>query len=371
MMNVLIPVLRRFFLLMAFLFLVDCIAAPHEAVAAPVTVIREYTYRAGDADSKLTCRSIALEQVKRLLLEELGTYLVSNTQIVNASLNKDEIVTYTAGAVVTVIIEERWNGEDYFIKAKISADADEVAKSVAAMRDDHERKTELEQLRTQASESLKEIERLRKELALAKSSGKPDTATEVVSLREEYGRAVSLLTAKDYVEKGIRLRKTGALEEAIDAFGKAVESDPYWFRPYVTRAAAFMLVNQPEKARLDLEQALRLNPRDMNTVCIHGMLLLQLGEKGQALTAFKRVAAALPHDATILTNIGGLLVKNSMHSEALPFLTHSINRHPRDNGRAYFLRAQAYSYLGDKQRAMRDLKSAALHGNKKARELLK
>ena len=42
---------------------------------------RDYTYQASEADSKLSCRAIALEQVKRLLLEELGTYLESRTEV--------------------------------------------------------------------------------------------------------------------------------------------------------------------------------------------------------------------------------------------------------------------------------------------------
>lgn len=39
------------------------------------TFIREYAYDAGEMDSNISCRAIALEQVKRLLLEELGTYV--------------------------------------------------------------------------------------------------------------------------------------------------------------------------------------------------------------------------------------------------------------------------------------------------------
>ena len=35
------------------------------------TWVREYTYNASEADSKLTSRAISLEQVKRLLLQEI------------------------------------------------------------------------------------------------------------------------------------------------------------------------------------------------------------------------------------------------------------------------------------------------------------
>ncbi len=34
---------------------------------------REYTYQASEVDSKLSSRTISLAEVKRLLLEELGT----------------------------------------------------------------------------------------------------------------------------------------------------------------------------------------------------------------------------------------------------------------------------------------------------------
>ena len=89
--------------------------------AKPESFVKEYTYEAGESDSKLTCRTIALEQVKRLLLEELGTYLISNTEVLNSQLTKDQIVTYTSGVVMTVIINEKWDGQKYALKAKITA----------------------------------------------------------------------------------------------------------------------------------------------------------------------------------------------------------------------------------------------------------
>ena len=51
----------------------------NSALAETKTFVREYTYQASEIDSKISCRIIALEQVKRLLLEEIGTYLESVT----------------------------------------------------------------------------------------------------------------------------------------------------------------------------------------------------------------------------------------------------------------------------------------------------
>ena len=70
---------------------------PHYVFAETRTFIKEYTYQASEYDSKVTCRLLALEQVKRLLLEELGTYLESHTEVKNFQLTKDQIIVLTAG----------------------------------------------------------------------------------------------------------------------------------------------------------------------------------------------------------------------------------------------------------------------------------
>lgn len=169
------------------------------AIAEPVTVVREYTYRASDADSKLSSRTIALEQVKRLLLEELGTYLFSNTVVKNLTITKDEIVTYTSGWVATLIINESWNGSEYYLKAKITADADDVAKAISFIHDDAEKAAELKLLRAQTNDSLKEIERLQKELAEAKKRADRANTGNAAAAKKDYNLAIARLATDETV----------------------------------------------------------------------------------------------------------------------------------------------------------------------------
>lgn len=63
----------------ALLFFLLILFVPNSTFAETKTFIKEYTYQAGDENSKNSCRVIALREVKRLLLEELGTYLESQT----------------------------------------------------------------------------------------------------------------------------------------------------------------------------------------------------------------------------------------------------------------------------------------------------
>jgi chromosome segregation ATPase len=102
------------------------------------TFVRDYTYRASDADSKITSRQKALKEVKAFLIEELGTYVQSyvnyEVEELNGKMTKDfftnEIKTFSAGMVETKIIEEEWDGYNYYVQAEITADPEEVIRRI-------------------------------------------------------------------------------------------------------------------------------------------------------------------------------------------------------------------------------------------------
>jgi len=158
---------HRFFLSTALVSLFFFLPAA-STFAKMVTLEKEYFYQASEYDSKVSCRALALEQVKRLLLEELGTYLESETEVKNFQLTKDQIVILTAGIVQAEIIDEKWDGKTYYLKAKIAADPKEVIKSIDLLRQDRQKTKELEETKKKADEALREVERLRKELEIGK-----------------------------------------------------------------------------------------------------------------------------------------------------------------------------------------------------------
>ncbi len=68
---------QLFFILIPIIMQVLPIHPP--AMAEMKTFLKEYSYQANEFESKILCRTIALEQVKRLFLEELGTCLEGYT----------------------------------------------------------------------------------------------------------------------------------------------------------------------------------------------------------------------------------------------------------------------------------------------------
>jgi hypothetical protein len=171
-----------------FAFTIIFLLSVTPAFAKTVTYVKEYTYQASELDSKLSSRTIALTQVKKLLLEELGTYLISESEVKDFELTKDQVSSLTAGIVMTVIIDEQWDGKTYFLKAKISTDTDELIRSINNIRKNQEQNKNWEEVRGKTEEALKEIEKLRKDM----ESGKGEKGS-----KEKYAKAVNALNAID------------------------------------------------------------------------------------------------------------------------------------------------------------------------------
>jgi hypothetical protein len=163
-----------------------------EAWAGKVEFVKEYIYRAGDMDSKVSSRAIALMEVKRALLEQLGTYLVSETEVRNFQMTKDQITLLTAGVVSAEVLEEKWDGKEFYLKAKLVVDPQEVAERVKAMSRDRERTRELEEAKRKRDQALREVERLRKDMGLAR----PDIQGQM-DRQADYSRAVQEMGIDD------------------------------------------------------------------------------------------------------------------------------------------------------------------------------
>lgn len=228
------------------------------AYGAVITFTKEYTYQASEFDSKASSRILALIQVKRLLLEELGTYLISETEVKNFQMTKDQITVFTAGIVSAEVIDEKWDGKTYYLKAKIAADPKDVSKAVDDLRQDKQKTKELEEIRRKADEQAKEIARLKKELGVtkigsSKLSDKKDTKT-----IQQYNNAVTKLSANDWLMKGIML---GSSRAAIEAYDKAIELDPEYEEAYFYRGMTYLdLSINYQKAIDDINSAIKFHP---------------------------------------------------------------------------------------------------------------
>jgi len=246
------------------------------ASAEVVTFEEEYAYQASEYDSKVSCRTLALEQVKRLLLERLGTYLESESEVKNFQLTKDQIVVLTAGVVRTEILDERWDGKDYHLKARIAVDPQDVARSIEDLRQDRQKTKELEESKKKADELLKETERLKKELEIAR------------------GGKEGPLSIVDWRNRAYFLALSGDQMGAVEAYSRVIELSPEDALGFYNRGTCYIRLGGYWQAIKDLDRAIALNPKFAEAYSNRGGAYYKLGEHRQAFADLK-IAAGLGH----------------------------------------------------------------------------
>jgi len=278
------------------------------------TFIKEYSYAASELDSKVSSRTIAMEQVKRLVLEELGTYLKSDTEVKNFQLTSDQITAFSAGIIKISVIDEKWDGRTYYIKAEIVADPQEVSNSIAKVLTDQTNSRILEETNKKADQSLQEIEKLRNELETIKAKDKR---------LQDYEKAVDVLSAKQWFVKGYALISTGNYQESIPAYLKVIELEPGNVAAHIHLAWAYNGIGHFNEAIIELNKALTLDPENE-------YVYVQRGWSDNGLSEF---------------------------NQAIADLNKALNLNPNDQW-AFYYRAWAYNALGNFLQAKKDMDSA-------------
>ena len=202
------------------LFLSGCL------FAAEKTFIREYTYEASDYDSKVTSRANALEQVKRILLEEVSVFLKSEINMSTTEVSiggeselkdfyENKITSITAGVTETKIIDESWNGYEYWIKAEITIDEEDIEAKIDDIMQNDEKLKELEELNNIVVGAWAEITNLKEQLSTEKETNQ--------DLIGQYNKQTEMLSAPLYYYKGNYFQAINELDSAEFYYKKASE----------------------------------------------------------------------------------------------------------------------------------------------------
>jgi hypothetical protein len=139
------------------------------AYAAQKTFERDYTYRASDADSKNSARAIATNEMRSILLREVGELITASRRTDNGEYSQ-QIEAITAGIVEMKTLEERWDGKEYYIRASMTVDPAEVNRRIEAIRNDKQKTKDLEDARRRAAQAEAEMERMRENYPATKTT---------------------------------------------------------------------------------------------------------------------------------------------------------------------------------------------------------
>lgn len=322
-----------------FITLILVALIPLRASANLVTYQKEYSYQASEADSKISCRTISLEQVKSLLLEELGTYLERNTEVINYEVTRDQIIALSAGIVRAQIITEKWDGQTYFIVAKIQVDPKELEKSIASLKEERQNISELEESKKRTKELLLEVERLKKELKTAPDSKQKEEGN------KQYIALTNELNAVDWFDKGNSMMVAGQLQDAITAFDKAIELNPQYARAYSVRGFAYAKADQPQKGINDCNKAIELVPNNAGAYVNRGFAYYKSRYYDQAIKDVNRAIEINPKSDKAYHVRGLCHLAEKAYSQAIENFDMAIKLNP-NWGYPYSNRCLAYHMSG-------------------------
>jgi len=231
------------------------------------TYTRDFTYHASDNDSKFTSRTIAIDQIKTLLLQEIGTHIVHRISIHKTNdgtmYSSDDVEAVTAGFVSLKILEEKWDGQIYYMRAELEADSSNIIQSINDLaKNDPYLLEQLLEERKKKNKALFEVKRVKKILAevesdLDKALYEKEYKDRIKDLEksEEFITAWRLAQEKEY-SKAVKLYKKlaedghalaqnnlGTIYEGGLVTTRDTSKAKYWYRKAAEQDLAIAQVN--------------------------------------------------------------------------------------------------------------------------------
>jgi hypothetical protein len=175
---------KSYRLMAIFFALAAFIASP--ALAEIRVVNAQGEHRMGNRDTREDAIRLATEAAKRNALEQVATYLESITVVTDMDVTKDEIRTYAAGLVLVLNqqIVTTLDGDVVVVKVDLLAqmDTDEVARAIAALRENEDARVQLVALKQENEQLQEELNVVNQAL---RNASTPDQVQEAAQKRKE------------------------------------------------------------------------------------------------------------------------------------------------------------------------------------------
>lgn len=140
----------------------------------------------------------------------------------------------------------------------------------------------------------------------------------------------------------ILLRSKGEVEEAIKLQTMAAKEHPTWSLMWRNLGSAYAQAQKPEEARKAFEEAIRLEPRDLESAFNVGLILSEMMGKQEnleeAISIFNRLTTAEPRFADGYFNKGNCFYRLNRMDEAVQAYQMAIQANPNH--------AKAYNNIG-------------------------
>lgn len=143
------------------------------------------------------------------------------------------------------------------------------------------------------------------------------------------------MEASDYSDKGVSLTELGLLDQAMQAFKKAIELDPKYPPVYLNAGVALTKKGNKAEAAKAYKKALSLDPTIAEAYNNYGLLMKDAGDLKQAEAAFRKAIHLKPELTGAYENLGILLSESGRKEEALQIITKAVEHDPSNPAHHY------------------------------------
>jgi adenylate cyclase len=159
-------------------------------------------------------------------------------------------------------------------------------------------------------------------------------------------------------------KETKWIEQAHEASRKAIELAPHLAESHGARGYAFYVHEQFDKAEVEFEKAIAINPRLFEPIHFYAQMSRTLGQHEKSAELYCRAAEVRPEDyqtlalgASMFENLGEMDRARDLLEEYVDRANRALELNPND-ARALALGAGVYLRLGDKKAGLAWLQRA-------------
>ena len=289
----------------------------------------------------------AKQRAERDACEQAGVYVESRTEVRDAQVTADEVVTMTNGILKVVDVNyhrENSDNNTTLIRATVvvNIDSDDVLKWLS--RDADERATliaQMEALRKANAEQERQIAELQSRLDNVKTAQDKEQITQAFAAEDK------IFLSNQKVDEAWKLYGQGDYGGAIKLLEQAVELNPNNDSAHNNRGLAYVRLGQYENAFADFNRAVALNPNNVDAYNNRGCTCLVVKRYDLAVEDFNRALQLNPNYANAYIGRGVAYMNGYGHYEqAIADYDRAIALNPNNAG-AYHNRGLAYRAMGE------------------------
>ena len=315
------------------------------------TFVREYTYQASEYDSKVTSRANSLNQIKKLLLEEVSVFIVSEVDwtqeetIIDGKYTmqdvyQENIISITAGITETKIIDEKWSGVEYWLKVEITIDSDDIENKLKSVINDKEKLRELNQVKLKLDEANAEIEILKTQLLNV------DSDDDEAELIKKYNIQTDKLSALDWYYKGVNAGLNNDWLNSKSSFLKSLELNQDNVSTLYNLGSTYIFLGNYIKGLEYLKKAIKLSPDFAEAYHLLGFANKELDNNIDAISLYNKAIELNPNKASFHVNLGILFSENNEIEKSIQSINRAIKLEPNSTY-AHFNIGLIYTQTGD------------------------